>query len=82
MVQLYVGDVKASVDRPAKELKGFEKLNLQPKETKTATFYLTKRDLSFWSEKKNDWVAKPGQFKLMVGASVADIRATELFDYN
>ncbi|HBF46204.1 MAG TPA: glycosyl hydrolase, partial [Shewanella frigidimarina] len=81
VVQLYLHDVKASVPRPAKELKGFDKLWLKAGKTKTASFTLTQRDLSFWDVNTNNWLAESGQFEVMIGASVADIRLRKRFDY-
>ena len=81
-VQLYVGDVVASVPRPAKELKGFDKAFLQPGQTKTFTLTINQRDLSFWDVKSNDWLAEAGEFTIMIGASVADIRLEKRFSYN
>lgn len=81
VVQLYLHDVKASVPRPAKELKGFDKLWLKAGETKTASFTLTQRDLSFWDVNTNNWLAESGQFEVMIGASVTDIRLRKRFDY-
>lgn len=75
VVQLYIGDDKASVVRPAKELKGFQKIALEPNETKTVTFTIKADDLKFFDEKKHDWVAEPGTFKAYIGASSADIKA-------
>ena len=79
VVQLYVGDVKCSVDRPVKELKGFEKLSLQPGETKTVTFTITPRDLKFYDELTHQWKLEPGKFKAFIGASELDIRGTVEF---
>ena len=79
VVQLYIGDVKCSVDRPVKELKGFEKLTLQPGETKTATFTITPRDLKFYDEVNHKWKLEPGKFKAFIGASELDIRGTVEF---
>ncbi len=76
VVQLYVGDDKASVVRPAKELRGFQKVELQPGETRTVSFVITVDDLKFFDEDKHEWVAEPGGFKAFIGASVADIKAT------
>lgn len=75
VVQLYVGDDKASVVRPVKELKGFEKVSLKPGETKTVTFTIKGEDLQFFDEDKHEWVAEPGTFKAYIGASSADIKA-------
>lgn len=81
VVQLYLQDVESSVERPLKELKGFAKVALNPGESKTVTITIDKRDLSFWSESENDWVAEPGMFNVYVGASHEDIRRTTSFTY-
>ena len=67
VVQLYISDVKCTVDRPAKELKAFQKVNLKPGETKTVTLTTDRRALSFWDETKNDWTAEPGEFVAQAG---------------
>jgi beta-glucosidase len=67
VVQLYITDVKCSVDRPVKELKAFQKVTLNPGETKTITLKTDKRALSFWDEETNDWKAEPGEFMAQVG---------------
>ena len=82
VVQLYVGDVKASVERPVKELKGFAKVLLQPGESRDVTFRLTERDLSFYDVASSRWVAEPGQFSLMLGFSSQEILSTLKFDYH
>ena len=74
VVQLYVGDDKATVVRPKKELKAFEKIELSPGETKTVTLTLTEQDLKFWDEAKHGWTLEPGTFTFYVGASSADIK--------
>ena len=76
VVQLYVNDEKSSLPRPLKELKGFKKISLQPGEEKTVSFTLTKVELSYYDDKKNTWIAEPGNFKIMIGASATDIRGT------
>ena len=80
-VQLYIADVDCSTDRPAKELKGFEKLSLQPGETRTATLRIGSDDLRFYSEADHRWKAEVGNFKILVGASSRDIRATATIQY-
>jgi beta-glucosidase len=72
--QLYVGDSHSGVPRPAKELKGFAKVNLLPGETKHITLLLDRRALSFFDVKKHDWHAEPGDFAILIGSSSADIR--------
>ena len=75
VVQLYVGDDKASVVRPVKELKGFEKILLQPGEQKTVSFTITEDALKFFDETKHEWVAEPGTFKAYIGSSSRDVKA-------
>ncbi|GAA0784073.1 MULTISPECIES: glycoside hydrolase family 3 C-terminal domain-containing protein [Pseudomonadati] len=81
VVQLYLRDVDSSVPRPIKELKGFNKVWLKAGETQTAQFILTQRDLSFWDVKSNNWLAESGEFEIMLGASVADIKLSTKFNY-
>jgi len=76
VVQLYVHDVECSVVRPGKELRGFERINLQPGEKKTATFTLPGKKLSFYDEKTHGFIVEPGEFDILVGSSSADIRIT------
>lgn len=81
IVQLYIGDDKCSVDRPAKELKGFRKIELQPGETKSVTFQITADDLSFFDEHAGQWRVEPGKFTAYFCASEADIRQKASFTY-
>ena len=69
VVQLYVHDEKASVDRPQKELKGFAKVYLQPGESKDVKISLDSTALSFYDEKSGQWTAEPGRFEALVGTS-------------
>jgi beta-glucosidase len=80
VVQLYVRDVESSLARPVKELKGFQKLELKPGETQTARFTLDPRALSFYDVVRKDWVAEPGMFEVLVGASAEDIRKKAEFE--
>ncbi|KAF5258060.1 hypothetical protein FOXYS1_11387 [Fusarium oxysporum] len=73
--QLYVGIPNA----PAKQLRGFEKVPLQPEESKTASFSLTRRDLSIWDVVQQSWVLQEGEYKIYVGASSRDVRLTGSF---
>ncbi|MDE6157381.1 MAG: glycoside hydrolase family 3 C-terminal domain-containing protein, partial [Muribaculaceae bacterium] len=75
-VQLYISDPKCSVSRPAKELKGFCKVFLQPGETREVEFTVDASALSYFDADKHAWVAEPGQFLASAGASSADIRST------
>lgn len=73
IVQLYLRDKVASVVRPLKELKGFDKVSLAPGERKVIKFVINKDKLSFYNQKL-EWVAEPGKFKVMIGASSDDIK--------
>ncbi|MBO4447431.1 MAG: glycoside hydrolase family 3 C-terminal domain-containing protein [Bacteroidales bacterium] len=75
VVQLYVTDEEASVDRPVKELKGFGKVYLEPGESREVEFRLNRSALSYFDESAHEWVAEPGAFKVLVGSSSRDIRA-------
>ena len=74
VAQLYVGDKEASVQRPAKELKGFQRVVLKPGETKTVNFRLNKRAMAFYDVNNKGWVAEPGEFDVLIGSSSQDIR--------
>ncbi|GBF74802.1 glycosyl hydrolase [Paenibacillus sp. 598K] len=74
IVQLYVRDTESSVIRPAKELKGFAKLELQPGEEREAAFTLDKRAFAFYDAELADWRVESGTFELLCGASSQDIR--------
>ncbi|WP_321346075.1 beta-glucosidase BglX [uncultured Draconibacterium sp.] len=71
IVQLYIRDLVGSISRPVKELKGFEKIRLEPKETKVVTFEITTKDLEFYGA-SGKWIAEPGEFKLWVGPNSAE----------
>ncbi|MBY8985736.1 MAG: glycoside hydrolase family 3 C-terminal domain-containing protein [Candidatus Lokiarchaeota archaeon] len=74
VVQLYIQDVKSSIERPLKELKGFKKVKLKPNKTETIKFEITKEDLSFYDENNNRWKAEKGLFNILIGSSSRDIR--------
>ncbi|MCK5226450.1 MAG: glycoside hydrolase family 3 C-terminal domain-containing protein, partial [Planctomycetes bacterium] len=76
IVQLYIRDVVGSVTRPVKELKGFEKISLEPGEKKTVSFTLTAEQLKFYNI-DNQFVAEPGTFKVMVGRNSIDCMESE-----
>ena len=79
MVQLYISDKKSSLPRPVKELKGFKKVSLQPGESTTVTFSISRSALSYFDADRHEWVAEPGEFQVLVGASAADIRSRASF---
>jgi len=74
IIQLYVKDLKSSEMRPEKELKAFQKIELNAGEEKIVTFTIDKSALQFYSDVKKEWVAEPGKFSLLVGASSRDIK--------
>ena len=74
VVQLYIHDERSSLERPYKELKGFEKILLKPGETKTVTFTLDKRALSVYDEASKNWTAEEGLFKVLIGSSSRHIK--------
>ena len=80
VVELYVHDGHASVDRPVKELKGFHRVELAPGQSTTVSFTLDKNALAFYSTQKKDWVTEPGTFDVLIGTSSADIRLKGSFD--
>ena len=67
VVQLYIHDVKASVDRPFKELKAFEKVMLQPGESRQVSLTIDSSALSFYDEQSKSWKAEAGDFEALVG---------------
>ncbi|SPE17771.1 putative beta-glucosidase [Candidatus Sulfotelmatomonas gaucii] len=69
VAQLYVSDPSAQVDRPERELKGFEKLQLAPGETRHVTLSLDARAFSYWDEPAHKWIIDPGKFVIRVGDS-------------
>ena len=77
VVQLYVRDLVASMSRPVKELKHFERVELQPGETKTVSFTITPADLSFYNSNL-EFVLEPGEFDIMVCPSSAEVQTARL----
>ncbi|MFT8889968.1 MAG: glycoside hydrolase family 3 C-terminal domain-containing protein [Ethanoligenens sp.] len=76
-VQVYVKDTDACVTRPVHELKGFQKVFLEPEEKKTVTITLTKDAFGFYSEEKQCFLVEPGEFVIQAGSSSRDIRLTK-----
>jgi beta-glucosidase len=74
IVQLYVTDLKSSIDRPLKELKGFARVSLAPGRKKTTVIGLDERSFAYFDAPKNVWTVEPGEFEILVGASSGDIR--------
>ena len=73
VVQLYLRDLVGSVTRPVKELKGFQKVELAPGEAREVSFALKASDLAFYTA-QGKWEAEPGDFKVFVGGSSADVK--------
>jgi beta-glucosidase len=72
VVQLYIRDTAASVTRPVKELKGFQRITLRPGEKKQVEFVLTGQQLGFWNRQMR-FTVEPGEFKVMVGPNSEDL---------
>ncbi|MFI5317354.1 MAG: beta-glucosidase family protein [Myxococcota bacterium] len=75
VVQVYVRDVASRVARPEKELRAFAKIMVPPGETRSVRVTLAPRAFAFWDPASRDWVAEPGEFEILVGASASDLRA-------
>lgn len=75
VVQLYIQQKSESLKLPQKQLKAFQRINLKKGETKTVSFQLRRKDLSFWND-KNEFVMEPGDIQILIGASSEDVRQT------
>jgi beta-glucosidase len=79
VAQLYISDLTSSVVRPVKELKGFEKIRLEPGETHHVTMTIDESHLAFYDIVSKAWKAEPGNFEALIGRSSADIRLKASF---
>ena len=77
IVQLYVAKKNSEIFRPARELKGFARVTLAPGEKQRITLTLDDKAFRFWNVKANRWEVEGGEYELLVGASVEDIRLCE-----
>ena len=77
IVQLYIAKKNSELFRPAKELKGFARVTLAPGEKQRITITLDDKAFRFWNVKANRWEIEGGEYELLVGASVEDIRLCE-----
>jgi beta-glucosidase len=80
IVQLYIQDVKASVEREVKSLKGFQRVSLQAGEERDIVFKINSSDLRFYDVQSKSWVAEPGTFKVLIGNSSRNIKLEGQFD--
>ena len=80
VVQLYVSDRESRLERPEKELKGFEKVYLKAGETATVSFRIDSSMLKYFDDEAHAWVAESGEFEALVGAASDDIRTSRSFE--
>jgi beta-glucosidase len=73
VAQMYVTHLNSKVVRPIEELEGFERIHLNPGETKTVSLPLTSKNLAYWDEKTNQFVTEPDQVEVRIGSSSTDI---------
>lgn len=73
VVQLYVAKEKGSIIRPVRELRAFDKIELEPGETKTVEFTLDMRAFAYWEEEIHDWYVESGIYEIQIGKSASDI---------
>ena len=73
-VQLYISDLTSSVERPVKELKAFQKIELAPGQRRTLRFQLDRKAFSFFDPATRAWIVEPGEFGILIGSSSRDIR--------
>jgi beta-glucosidase len=77
IAQLYIEPVAPKIDRPVRELKGFQRVSLLPGEKKTLSFPLDARSFAYWDVKTHAWQTDPGTYVVEVGSSSRDIRVKE-----
>jgi beta-glucosidase len=82
VVQIYVGQPVASVERPPRELKGFAKVTLQPGESQRVEIELPRESFAYWNPSQKQWTVEPGHFVIDAGASERDIRLTTELSLN
>lgn len=80
IVQVYVGDPKARVKRPVRELKAFAKVALAAGKSRELSFVLSGRDLAYWHPMLHQWAVEAGEFVIEVGASSRDIRGAQTIE--
>ena len=81
VIQCYVRDLESSIDRPNKELKAFQKVTLEPNESKLIKFSLDETALSFFAPDYNSWIVEQGKFEILIGSSSRDIRSRKIINF-
>ena len=76
IVQMYIRDKVASISRPVKELKGFERISLKKGESRTVSFEITEELLKLYNSELR-WVSEPGEFEVMIGRDSKDVQVKE-----
>lgn len=79
IVQLYIHDRVSRLSRPEKELKGFQKLELEPGETKKVTFTIDRSALTYWDDRDHLWIAEAGDFDVLIGRSASEVESRATF---
>jgi beta-glucosidase len=79
VVQVYIRDMEASVKVPKRQLKRFQRITLEPQESKLVKFTLPASELSFYDIESNDFIVEPGEFEIQIGSSSEDIRLSSKF---
>ena len=77
VIQLYVNDQESSLPRPEKELKAFEKVWLDPGQTKVVELVVNEEDLRYFDDAKHMWISEKGEFEILIGTSSRNIFATK-----
>ena len=80
VVQLYISDKEARVEREVKSLKGFKRVNLKAGESKTVSMKIDKSALSFYDVESKSWVVEAGEFEVLVGNSSRNILLKDTFN--
>ncbi|MBU2997877.1 glycoside hydrolase family 3 C-terminal domain-containing protein [Cellulophaga baltica] len=80
IVQVYVRDIESSVERPSKELKDFQKVQLNIGDKKTLNFTLNERDFAFWDIETESWKVEPGSFEILIGDASNNILANGVIE--
>lgn len=81
IAQVYLQPIGSTIDRPIKELKGFQKISLKPGESQTVTIPLHAEDLAYWDESTKGWKIAHGSYEVLIGPSSGDIRGRVLLRY-